>query len=409
MKLKRLVTMLLIFCFVLQGCGSFAYIEDDSDVTEVANDETVSVVSFHEKDNTAFIKEMPAQVCATEDGIYHIVYSNFVELYFYDFLTGIDTIVCSKVDCNHDSDSCVSYLSSNDYYDFYIYNNYIYELVKEDDGIFLYRYSKNGSDYEKYSILYDNNKSCNIVLGRQENNKIYYKCITDDNIIHICGIDLDTGKYSEFGQFDGEYYGINAQHIFECGQDIYVDASHYANTEEDLYKEVIYKINVENNDSELVYESTSDINVYQNNGYIYVMDENNDLIILDNDKKVSLDEYLESSGYGIFVNDTYVCLNKGYMEWINKNGFFASGEKINEETDTNIYIYEFESGECFKLNELNCYVIDANGQEIDDYDLESILGITDEYCYIYGGSSTLYMLDLSTIGSDEVLLIKLNI
>lgn len=409
MKIKRLVTILLIFCIVLQGCSSFSYIEDENDITEVAKDETTSLVSFHEKDNTSFIKELPAQFCSTKDGVYHLVFGNYVELYFYDFATGIDTIVCSKIDCNHDTDSCVSYLSSNDYYDFYIYNDYIYELVNEDDGIFLYKYNKNGVDYEKFAILYDNNKPCYVVLGRQENNNIYYKCRTDDNMIHICRMNLDTGKYIEFGQFDGEYYGINAQHIFESEQYIYVDASHYAKDENDSYKEVIYRINVENNNSELVYESKSDISVYQNDGHIYIMNDNNELIILDEDKKSNLDEFLESSGYEIFVNDRIVCLNKGYLEWMRKDGYNERGEKINVETDTNIYIYELESEDIYKLSELNCKVIDSNGNKIDDYELESILGITDDYCYIYGGSNSLYMLDFSTIGSDEVLIIKLNI
>lgn len=420
MKFKKFSLVFVSFLLLLSGCGRFAYIENEETTSK---EETR--VSFHETDNVAFIKEPPAQFCSSKDGIYHLVVFSESEiatkkLYFYDFKTGIDTIVCSKIDCEHNDNTCVSYYEDNsNYYDFYIYNDSIFKLITEENGIYLYKYDKTGLNYERFALLYDNNIPCNIVLGRQIEDFLYYKCLTEDGTLHICKVNLETGKYSELCQLDGNYYSVNASRILEKNQCIYLEASHYPDNELETYKEVVYKVDLNTNLKEEIcetyttdsqYATINNVSIATNDSDVYALDDKNNLINLIDGKVIkNFSDLFKLSEYGIFANNNYILFNKNYMEYFMSSPIDSNGEKTNIESDTNIYLYDITNDKSLNVSNLNIRFQDETGKTLEDCEMVSILGLTDEYCYIYGDDSKLYMLDLSTIYSDEVLVIRLDI
>lgn len=147
MSLKfRNILIFILLIFVMSGCKN--------NTTETVNPtkESVKQTNIQEDyvpinpEDCVFVADTDAQPnigqyptrAYTDRGYYYLFKSydngNMVRLFFHDYATGRDVIVCSKIDCSHDSAECDAYFEDENYSDNMSYQNDTLYFLKREEG-----------------------------------------------------------------------------------------------------------------------------------------------------------------------------------------------------------------------------------------------------------------------------------
>lgn len=137
--------------------------------------------------------------CITDEGMY---YAKYNKLYFLDGESGQSAVLCSKANCNHDSNDCYAYVESIQpelmYYDGYVYVASNTSNIEHKDGestytadVNLYAIKKDGS--ERYNIY--NSDQGAVSNMKAVNGYIYYTAWVFHDEISIDKYLLDLSLY----------------------------------------------------------------------------------------------------------------------------------------------------------------------------------------------------------------------
>lgn len=149
MKFKfRNILILTFIIFVLSGCNNNStetikptkepvkQTEINEDYVPINPEDCVFVADTDAQPN---ISEYP-QIAYTDKGYYELVrdyniaIGGIQRLFFHDYATGRNVIVCSKIDCSHVSEECDAYFKDEDYSDNMCYQNDTLYFIKREEG-----------------------------------------------------------------------------------------------------------------------------------------------------------------------------------------------------------------------------------------------------------------------------------
>ena len=190
MNYKKIV-LLLCSVILLCSCNNPKYKKEIESIKESAS--SISQSLEDEFKDYVFDAEGAQKLCASgtviaEDG-YYIVTDSILNKY--DIRTGIMAPLCSKINCNHNSETCDAYVFSKRIekcncldYKFIYYNSKLYCVeVDENQNYTLYRYNKLFSDKEKVIELASFSKDYTRVEGTETS-----MVVKGDYLYYVIGI-----------------------------------------------------------------------------------------------------------------------------------------------------------------------------------------------------------------------------
>lgn len=387
---KYCIHILLVIILFCTGCSTSnenqTAAQNIPTVSSILSDESLYKYTADESQNywgsngNNYIKKV-------ENGYYYI-YEDL--LYYFDKTSETSTVVCSSLDCSHNTSDCSAYFG--DYGDlrqygyntmgFEIYDNNIYIIGYEMNEVcdfYLYRVNLDGSEREKICYLYSAEKdedgyfSYGYTLTMH--NGCFYGTVDQENGWACLGRISADGEITTISDYsDKEYFYIG---IVRCyGNYVYYNVSSYSDEDYNDYNSDLYRYNIDTEETELVIED-----FFFSEGYLLIDEEN--ILYLNSDNEFNI--------ININTEDKTTVL-----EWNEEycNGFSYDGIYI--------YIIDMSSDVC---------IYDTAGNFVDKITCGTCLFGDSEYLFVEAGDEPgaeqsgngwgLWALDKSQLGSEN--------
>lgn len=249
--IKRILgpTLLLVFICSLFGCSGAniqVNTEQASD-TYIANEDYQNYLNLYSK------------AAKTEDG-YYLISDN--HLYFLDKDTYHATIVCSKINCEHNDEGCSAFFSTFHFFPIQLsyYNHALYLLGWETEGSNIhnnYIYQISLDNFKRKKAVYMNNTNgLSTPVFLLHRGYVYYtsgSSIMQKTTAVLYRKPLGNTDKNDAGEkvFEITGYGANINDISAYGNSVFISASDYKNEKGDGYNTVvrcvdIHSLNIKN-------------------------------------------------------------------------------------------------------------------------------------------------------------------
>ena len=215
--------------------------------------------------------------CAkTNDGYYFISNNH---LYFFDSKTHNTTIVCSKINCEHNNDKCTSYFPIFSFFPIQLsyYNNAIYILGWETEGANIhhnYIYQISLDNFKRKKVVYtgSSNGLTNTIFLIHRGNAYYTTASNTMNnrtaVLYCKQLGNTDKKDKGTVVFENTGIGAQIQDISAFANNVFISASSYENEKGDGYTTSFNSVNIHTLESKCIFENNQ-FAAYAYDDYIY--------------------------------------------------------------------------------------------------------------------------------------------
>ena len=388
MSKKILLIILSLVIIMLGGIGLFIFpkkekvkIENKSNSKINETEKTFSNKS-NKNDNLVLIENMKKNYC---DKGYYYISDEGSNIKYFDYATKKEIYLCNKPNCKHNTKDCSSYLDSSEFYEMFVYKDYIYLI------------SASGSTQTFSATISDSGET---VMEQGTNTPNIYR------------MNLD---------------GTNKTKLFECptGTEI---ASTYILEGNNLYTFFLKSKSVETGKNAITSVETGRtlVKINLSSGkYEELFDSKDRTIIGVYKNNIVFEKIVYKKNPDDFLND-----DKGYIDNYNKSTKKINLFNLSTNSETEIYKDICKNMEDIQSANGKVYYIGSKGKKIEYIDLEtkqkqtlvnlpktgaSIQGIYDnklQYLYYSEGEeatvSKAYYVDLETKKNTEFKLFDKN-
>lgn len=387
MSKKILLIILSLVIIMLGGIGLFIFpkkekvkIENKSNSKINETEKTFSNKS-NKNDNLVLIENMKKNYC---DKGYYYISDEGSNIKYFDYATKKEIYLCNKPNCKHNTKECSSYLDSSEFYEMFVYKDYIYLI------------SASGSTQTFSATISDSGET---VMEQGTNTpKIYRMNLDGTNKTKL--FECPTGT-----EIDSTYIleGNNLYTFFLKSKSVETGKNAITSVETGR---TLVKINLSSGKYEELFDSKdrSIIGVYKNN--------------------IVFEEIVYKENPDDYLND-----DKGYINNYNKSTKKINLFNLSTNSETEIYKDICKNMEDIQSANGKVYYIGSKGKKIEYIDLEtkqkqtlvnltktgaSINGIHDnklQYLYYSGNEgkvSKAYYIDLETKENKEFKLLDKN-
>lgn len=272
-KIKSAICILAIIVIVLSlfGCSkNKIFINTEQNANDYIIDE----------DSQNYL-DLYANMAMTDDGYYFI---NNNHLYFFDKESKETTLVCNRINCEHNEDKCTAFFSMLNFYPVQLayYNNSLYLLGWETEGAnihhnYIYQISLENFKRKKAAFLYDSNGMDSIVfiLHRGYVYFTYGNSAMKESKMTLYRTKLGNIKNNtvetifEFTAIGSDIFGLSA-----CGNNIFFTIASYEDTDGNGYKTSLNSIDIHTLESQTVLDNNQ-YSYFADNQYIYYEKDQN--------------------------------------------------------------------------------------------------------------------------------------
>lgn len=272
-KIKSAICILAIIVIVLSlfGCSkNKIFINTEQNANDYIIDE----------DSQNYL-DLYANMAMTDDGYYFI---NNNHLYFFDKESKETTLVCNRINCEHNEDKCTAFFSMLNFYPVQLayYNNSLYLLGWETEGAnihhnYIYQISLENFKRKKAAFLYDSNGMDSIVfiLHRGYVYFTYGNSAMKESKMTLYRTKLGNIKNNtvetifEFTAIGSDIFGLSA-----CGNNIFFTTASYEDTDGNGYKTSLNSIDIHTLESQTLLDNNQ-YSYFADDQYIYYEKDQN--------------------------------------------------------------------------------------------------------------------------------------
>lgn len=266
--IKRILspTLILILIFVFFGCTSTKIQVN----TEQASDEYIANNDYQNYLN------LYSKAVKTEDGYYFISDNH---LYFLDKDSYNATIVCSKINCEHNDEGCSAFFSTFNYLPIQLsyYDNALYVLGWETEGSNIhnnYIYQISLDNFKRKKAVYINNTNgLSTTVFLLHRGYIYYtsgSSIMQETTSVLYRKQLGNTDKNDAGEkvFEITGYGASINDLSAYGNYVFISASNYKNENGDGYNTVVNCVDIHSLNIKNIMDS-NEFAAYADSNYVY--------------------------------------------------------------------------------------------------------------------------------------------
>ncbi len=375
--------LILIICFSLCSCSANTIevnLEQNSD-SYIQNEDCQNYLGSF----STFVK--------VDDGYYFISGSM---LFYYDTEKQEAYPVCDKANCNHSDSDCTAYLSPLKFYpgmSIYYYNNALYLLGHEDDGlshqqVYMYQISLDSFKQKKAAYLFDGTSGISVVCTIHRG-YIYFANGSgqmEETTAELYRVKLgDTSENSAEKIFEFKAIGADIASLSAYGNNLFFNTCSFEDEQGNGNKSVLNYINIHTLETKQIPERKYSHFADKNSVY-YFSDENTV-------SRYDLNSN-ESEPFCSINGPCYISADNNYVYFDNLQSIIVGRTK---KEDRKIFVYDKEGNFVTEITPKNqkddCYF---GGDDIMIFK-EVIAGELIES----DGAKGYYVLDKSQLTSDN--------
>lgn len=275
-----------------------------------------------------------------DNGYYFI--SNSL-LHYFDISTSQSYPVCSKTNCEHNSDTCTAFLSSLNFYPVQLsyYNNALYLLGWEQDGAniyhnYIYQISLDNFKRKKAAYLFDSNGLASVVFMIHRG-YVYFSqgnLTMKENTVKLNRTKLGNTKKNDSIQSVFEFTGIGSTilGLSAYGNHVFLSVASYADEKGNGYNSSLESIDIHTLKSKSIIENNM-FAYFANGEYLYYEKNENTV------NRVNLNTG-EDKFFCNIKGPCYISGDDNYLYFDNQQSIFID-ENI---TDRNILVIDKKTG-----------------------------------------------------------------